>query len=114
MPSLFIYFFYFQLTRNILASEVRVTRFTINWHDTKEHEEQEEEKMEEDGACGIEKPVPSTSKLPEEIERRIAQDLAYERADRDRLKIPFSDSGNLYPHDDMRYCSEDSSSLCMP
>jgi len=112
-----------KLQRNILSSEVRVTRFTIPWHDTKPGGEGEEnggdgtgeEKMEEDTPSGC--PAPTTSKLPDEIEQRIAQDLAYERAERDRInsKVPLADPGNIYPHDDVRYYnSEDSSSLCMP
>ncbi|XP_005107490.1 histone chaperone asf1b-B [Aplysia californica] len=106
---------YDKLQRNILSSEVRVTRFTIPWHDTKE-EAGQEEKMEEDEASCAEAQGPS--KLPDEIEARIAQDLAYERAERERMmsKVPLADPGNIYPHGDVRYNynSEDSSSLCLP
>jgi histone chaperone ASF1 len=103
---------YHKLNRNILSSEVRVTRFTIPWHDTKETEQ--EEKME-DTPSSAEMPAPP--KISDEMEARIAQDLAYERAERDCMtgKVPLADPGNIYPHGEMRYYnSEDSSSLCMP
>ncbi|CAL1545231.1 unnamed protein product [Lymnaea stagnalis] len=105
---------YNKLTRNILSSEVRVTRFTIPWHDTKASTEEGEQKIEEDTPASTEMPAP---KISEEFEARIAQDLAYERAERERMtsKIPMTDPGNIYPQDDIRfYHSEDSSSLCMP
>ncbi|XP_059149484.1 histone chaperone asf1b-B-like [Physella acuta] len=104
---------YHKLQRNILSSEVRVTRFTIPWHDTKGTQE-EEEKMEEEAPATSDKPAP---KISEEFDARIAQDLAYERAERERMtnKVPFADPGNIYPQDGIRcYHSEDSSSLCMP
>ncbi|KAK0069495.1 histone chaperone asf1b-B [Biomphalaria pfeifferi] len=105
---------YNKLTRNILSSEVRVTRFTIPWHDSKGEEEEEQQKMEEDPPCLTDMPAP---KNVDEFEDKIAKDLAYERAERERMtnKVPLSDPGNIYPHDDNRfYHSEDSSSLCLP
>ncbi|BFY99786.1 hypothetical protein BsWGS_02826 [Bradybaena similaris] len=103
---------YHKLIRNILSSEVRVTRFTIPWHDAKETEDGEE-KMDDTPS----KPEMPAPKISDEFEARIAQDLAYERAERDCMtgKVPLSDPGNLFPQGEKRYYnSEDSSSLCMP
>ncbi|RUS72890.1 hypothetical protein EGW08_019350 [Elysia chlorotica] len=105
-----------KLTRNILSSEVRVTRFTIPWHDTKGGEEDGEEKMEEDVAGTSETGIMPAPKISDEIQARITADLAYERAERERMtsKGPLTDPGNIYPDEMRHYHSEDSSSLCMP
>ena len=73
--------------------------------------------MEEDTPAAGEN-TGAQAKVPDEIEQRITQDLAYEKAERERMmsKVPLADPGNIYPHgDNVRYYnSEDSSSLCMP
>ncbi|GFN81389.1 histone chaperone asf1 [Plakobranchus ocellatus] len=104
-----------KLTRNILSSEVRVTRFTIAWHDPKPGEAEGEEKMEEDACVSEENRMPAP-KISEEIQARITADLACERAEREMMtsKVPLADPGNIYPDDMRHYHSEDSSSLCMP
>ena len=92
-----------------------MTRFTIPWHDTKGGEADGEEKMEEDAAGVSEAGMPAP-KISEEIQARITADLAYERAERERMtsKGPLTDPGNIYPDEMRHYHSEDSSSLCMP
>lgn len=109
---------YDKVMRNILAQEVRVTRFTVKWHDDGQDEAQGEEKMEEGEAQGDQ--AMAAPKISDEIQERITQDLALERAERERIlnKAPLTDPGNnVYPaHDDHKqyWNSEDSSSLCMP
>ena len=93
-----------------------MTRFTIPWHDAKPGETEEEEKMEEDCAAGASDAGMPAPKISDEIQARITEDLAYERAERERMtsKGPLTDPGNLYPEPMRHYHSEDSSSLCMP
>jgi len=113
---------YDKVCRNILAQEVRVTRFTVKWHDDEQKENEGEENMEEgETAAQEQQQAMAAPKIADEIQERITQDLALERAERDRIlnKTPLTDgsSNNVYPSNDdhkQYWNSEDSSSLCMP